>query len=88
MTDFDAEGRITLDAHYEYDAEGNLVGWRLFDGKGALFKRFEVTDTDPRRTETLQYDSSGALEYRFLDEIDEKGSMTHRTFDPDGREVP
>jgi hypothetical protein len=88
MTDFDAEGRITLDTHYEHDANGTLLGWRILDGRGALYKRFEVKKVDSRRTETLQYDSADALEYRFLEEANVDGDTTHRTFDPSGHELP
>jgi len=87
MTDFDADGRVRLDTHYDVDSDGNTLGWRLFDRQGALFKRFEVREVAPGQTETLQYDATGALEYRFLEEERESGWI-HRTFDAAGRELP
>ncbi len=86
-TDFDAEGRITSDIHYEYDPDGNVLGWRVLDGTGAVFKRFEVHPTPMGLTETLQFDASGALECRVLEEWADDGTICYRTFDAAGREV-
>ena len=88
MTDFDADGLVTLDTHYDYDPRGTLLGWRLLDANGQQFKRFEVRSPHPGCTETLQYDETDAMEFRFVEETGRDGRTVYRTFDSAGRERP
>ena len=64
-TDYDAEGNICLDIHYDFDQRQRVVGWKVFDSAQNTLKRFEV-DYSPEglETETRQYGDNGKLERR------------------------
>lgn len=63
QSDYDADGNMCLDIHYDLDDVQRVVGWTIFDHAKKILKRFEV-DYSPENLEieTRQYGSDGELE--------------------------
>jgi len=59
-TDYDAAGEIRYDVKYEVDSSQRVVGWKVFDDKGNIVKRFEVDfDSQGREIEKRQFGADG-----------------------------
>lgn len=64
-TDYDTDGSVCFDIHYEVDALQRVVGWRVFNKNGDTLKRFEVDhNLDGLEIEKRQYNGDGNLERR------------------------
>lgn len=85
--DYDAGGAITCDIHYEYDAGGNVSGWRIYQPAGVLFKRIERHYGAGGDFEDRQYNAAGDLEWRFVERYDPKSGWQQTTYDPLGRRI-
>lgn len=80
-TDFDLSGRMIWDIHYEFDAEGPVTGWKLYDLDGKLFKQFVRKYHDHGLQEDLQFDAQGTLELRSIEVYNTNGELVTETFD-------
>ena len=64
-TDYDENGNVLFDIHYESNALQQIVGWKVFDANGSVVKRFEVDyDSHGLKIEHRRYGSDDKLERR------------------------
>jgi hypothetical protein len=66
-TDYDAEGNLTFDIHYEHNESGDVIGWKVYGREGRLIRRFEVVyDSHGLESETREYEENDRLISRKL----------------------
>jgi antitoxin component YwqK of YwqJK toxin-antitoxin module len=86
-TDYDPEGSMTCDIHYENNESGDVTCWKVYrNGSSEVFRRFEVDyDSDGFESEVREYGEGGALLTRETPAYDESGRRTgSKTFDAEG----
>ncbi|MDQ3821004.1 MAG: hypothetical protein M3362_25435 [Acidobacteriota bacterium] len=61
-TDYDADGNIICDIHYENNGHGKITGWRVYNSEGVMFRRYEVDYySSGLESESREYDDDGNL---------------------------
>jgi YD repeat-containing protein len=85
-TDYDEDGNIYFDIHYEVDTLQRVIGWRVLDKNGNTLKRFEVDhDLEGLEIENRQYGGDDSLERREKYLYDDNGVLVEtQHFDATG----
>jgi hypothetical protein len=80
-TDYDADGNIIYDIHYEHNELGDITGWKVYNRKGAMFRRFEVDYYAPGlESENREYGEDGNLIRRTVHVYDSENIETEEHY--------
>lgn len=85
-TDYDPEGTLKHDIHYENNESGDVTGWKVYNGSGEALYRFEVDYTPSGlESEFREYGGDDTLSGREVYEYDESGRhVSSKFYDAEG----
>ncbi len=80
-TDYDPDGNITCDIHYESNELGDVIGWKVYNHQGVVIRRFEVNYYAPGlESEHREYGEDGNLIRRELYFYDSENRKTEEHY--------